>query len=475
MVSAHPNLSRKFRNTDSIIKSNKSNLIPTLHSKFPVDYIDTKTHSTIQKVKPWAELPSPIARETFGIMGSEIPPIIIERWERQKKYGFTSLQPIVIDKILVLCVDFSDKPAQISVETIYNRFFDDYANSLREYYREISHGRYVPTGEIYGWYRAPNPSTYYANDNNGFGDYPKNAQKLVEDIVDLASQDPSIDWNSFDTNGNGYIDNIFIVHSGAEAAYTGNINDLWAHVYVTSNAIQIQIPGSSQGVNVWVYAMTSEYLSQPSDYQIIGGDCHEHGHQLGLPDLYDYTDESNGVGAYSLMGSGSWGNTGITPTHLDAWSKYILGFADAEENPTGNVYIDNVETSSNIVKYTTDDPKQYFLVENRQKIRYDEFLPSEGIFIWRINENQIDNQTYNNDKSCYVAGLLQADGLKDLENRSNFGDLGDPYPGITNNRSFGIDTNPGSVLCNGNKQKLLISNISDQSHSMTFDSSFEPF
>ncbi len=473
MVSAFPNLSRKFRNTDSILKSDKSSTIHTLYSKFPGDYISAKAHSAMQKVKPWAEVPSPIARETFGIMGKVVPPAVYERWRRDEKYGFTSLQPIVVDDILVLCVDFPDKPAQIPVETIYNRFFVDYGNSLKEYYREVSYGRYVPTGEIYGWYRAPQPSTYYSNDNNGFGDYPKNAQKLVEDVVNMASQDPNIDWESFDTNQNGYIDNIFIVHAGAEAAYTGDINDIWAHVYVTPDVINIKTPGNPQGTNVWVYAMTSEYLNQPSDPQIIGGDCHEHAHQLGLPDLYDYTDESNGVGAYSLMGSGSWGNTGMTPTHMDAWSKYALGFADAEENPTGNKYIDNVETSSNIIKYTTDDPKQYFLVENRQKIRYDEFLPSEGMFIWRINENQIDNQTYNDNKSCYLVGLLQADNMKDLENRANNGDLGDPYPGISNNRSFGIDTSPNSTLCDGSKRKLLIRNISDSSRSMTFDSSFE--
>jgi immune inhibitor A len=95
------------------------------------------------------------------------------------------------------------------------------------------------------------------------------------------------------------------------------------------------------------------------------------------------------------------------------------------------------------------------------------------MLIWRINENQIDNQIYNDDKSCYLVGLLQADNLKDLENRANNGDLGDAYPGISNNRSFGIDTSPNSELCEGKKHKLLIRNISDSSHSMTFDGSFE--
>lgn len=451
MVAAHPYLQRKFRNIDGIVKAQKTGTVPDLHSKYPGDYMNLKTHKVISEKIPWLEWPSPLRSQSV-----------------EPKF----LQPTVVDKILVLCVDFDDKPAQISVDTIYMRFFGDYTNSLKEYYKEVSYDIYIPRGDIYGWYRAPQNSTYYSDNNNGFGDYPKNAQKLVEDTVTLALQDPNIDWESFDTNGNGYIDNIFIVHSGAEAAYTGDLNDIWAHVYITSSPMQIQIPGNPMGATVWVYATTSEYLSQPTDPQIIGGDCHEHGHQLGLPDLYDYTDLSNGVGAYSLMGAGSWGNNGITPTHLDAWSNYVLGFADADENPTGPKHLDSTDINSKIFKYTTDDPKQYFLIENRRRLLYDSYLPTEGIFIWRVNEHQIDNQIYNSDKSCYLVGLVEADGLYDLENRANNGDMGDSYPGITNNRSFGTNTNPKSILCSGKIKSLLINDISDLAKTMTFDSSY---
>lgn len=477
MVSAHPNLRRKIINTREIVKFGKSHLLSTLHSKYPQDYVNMDTHRVMSEKLPWAEIPSPIARETFGIMGNippKIPPAIEERWERQRRYGFTHepvvLQPIVIDKILVLLVDFPDKSSQVPIETIYQRFFGDYTNSLKEYYKEVSYSRYIPNGEIHGWYRAPNPSTYYTNKENGFGKYPNSAEKLVEDVVDIALRDPDIDWSSFDQNDNGYIDNLIVVHSGAEAAWTGDINDFWAHVWI------IPEPKMIKGRYVWIYAMTAEYLGRPDfpidspENQVIGGDCHEHGHQLGLPDLYDYTDQSNGVGVYSLMGAGSWGNKGITPIHLDAWSKYVLGFTDPIIDPIGTVYIDNAEQNSTNIIYTTADPKEYFMVENRQKTLYDTYLPSQGLFVWRVNENQIDNQTYNNDKNCYLVGLLQADGLKDLENRANLGDLGDSYPGISNNRSFGINTNPKSELCDMTILDILINNISDSADTISFDS-----
>lgn len=475
MVASHPSLNRRFRNTDSIVKANKQEYVSALHSKFPEDYVDINTHNALQKVKPWIEFPSPITERRFGIMSNVTPPIppippgVIERWERQRKYGFTSLQqhalqPITVDKILILCIDFDDKPASISTEAIYGRFFEDYTNSLKEYYKEVSYSRYIPHGEIHGWYRAPNPSTFYTNKENGFGKYPNSAERLIEDAIDAALQDPDIDWTRFDTNDNGYIDNLIVIHSGPEAAWTGNVDDFWAHVYI------IPEPKIIQGRYVWVYALLPEYLDTPENYRLVGIDCHEHGHQLGLPDLYDYTDESNGVGIYSLMGGGSWALKGSAGVHLDAWSKYMLGFSETIDNPTGTIYLDNAEMNSNIIRYTTSDPKEFFLVENRQKILYDTYLPSDGLFIWHINENQMDNQKYNNDKTCYLVGLVQSDNLKDLENRANSGDLGDPFPGILNNRSFGISTKPKSELCNATVLDILIKNISDSANTISFES-----
>lgn len=444
MVIAYPNLRRRFINTDSIVSVGKSHLLSDLLSKHPEDYIDIDTHKVMERVKPWVEVPSPIAKQTFGFMD-----------KRQK-----SLQPIIIDKILVLLVDFDDKPAQVPIETIYSRFFGDYQNSLKEYYQEVSYSRYIPHGEAHGWYRASNPSTFYTNKENGFGKYPQSSERLIEDVIEIASQDPDIDWTSFDTNDNGYIDNLIVVHSGSEAAYTGDINDFWAHVYI------IPEPKIIQGRTVWVYALVSEYLDTPENYRLVGIDSHEYGHLLGLPDLYDYSDNSNGVGLYSLMGGGSWALKGSSGVHLDAWSKHILGFTDTIENPIGTIYLDNAEQNSTNIIYTTANPKEYFLVENRQKILSDKYLPSEGIFIWHINENQ----QYNDNEACFLVGLIQADNLRDLENRANSGDLGDSYPGIMNNRSFGRSTNPGSILCNGNVQDFLINNISDSGTTMSFES-----
>jgi M6 family metalloprotease-like protein len=55
------------------------------------------------------------------------------------------------------------------------------------------------------------------------------------------------------------------------------------------------------------------------------------GHVLGLPDLYDTDQSSNGIGARGLLGYGVWHgpqSSGTKPSHPDAWSKLVLGWVE---------------------------------------------------------------------------------------------------------------------------------------------------
>jgi immune inhibitor A len=66
----------------------------------------------------------------------------------------------------------------------------------------------------------------------------------------------------------------------------------------------------------------------------LGVFAHEYGHDLGLPDLYDYYGE-NGTGFWTLMSSGCWldegkDTIGNNPSHMGVWEKYQLGWANYE-------------------------------------------------------------------------------------------------------------------------------------------------
>ena len=67
------------------------------------------------------------------------------------------------------------------------------------------------------------------------------------------------------------------------------------------------------------------YLKKYNIYPI-GTFCHELGHVLGLPDLYDTSENSAaGIGVWGLMGAGNWQRQ-TSPAYMSAWSRYRLGF-----------------------------------------------------------------------------------------------------------------------------------------------------
>lgn len=50
MVPPSPELLRKYRNTDEIVISGRSNLIPELLTKYPQDYIDLITYDSMKRM-----------------------------------------------------------------------------------------------------------------------------------------------------------------------------------------------------------------------------------------------------------------------------------------------------------------------------------------------------------------------------------------------------------------------------------------
>ena len=50
MVGPSPELLRKFINTDNLVKSGRTYLIPDLVSKYPQDYIDLVTYNSMKRI-----------------------------------------------------------------------------------------------------------------------------------------------------------------------------------------------------------------------------------------------------------------------------------------------------------------------------------------------------------------------------------------------------------------------------------------
>ncbi|MCX6827328.1 MAG: M6 family metalloprotease domain-containing protein [candidate division Zixibacteria bacterium] len=383
-------------------------------------------------------------------------------------------------KALAVLIKFpDDKEAPVAAQYFDTLIFTDRQGTIRNYYNQVSYGQLdivtvnLPSSPGLGWVTAPQDYSYYCDGQNGIGSYPHNCQKLCEDIVDLIN--PSVDFSDYDNDGDGYVDALILVHSGQGAEYTGSNDDIWSHQWYTSS------PRSKDGVYIWGYSIEPEYWAIQGD-MTCGVFCHEFGHTLGLPDLYDTDDprDAYGVGKWSLMGYGSWngpGGLGGSPAHLDAWSRIYLGFTNynnVTEN-SNNVSIDNVEESGSIYRLWSSGGigNQYFLVENRQRTGYDSFLPSSGLLIWHIDETQStnDDQWYpgHTGSGNYLVALEQADSLFELEKNLSVGNAGDPFPGNTANTIFSPLTAPNSNSYAGDNTYVSVSNISPSGSTMTAD------
>lgn len=379
--------------------------------------------------------------------------------------------------LLVLLIDFTDRPfqlANINFNNLMNQPTYNGTGSFRDYWTATSYGNLTINSTINGWYHAANNMAFYGTNSNGNDTNPR---LLVREAID-AAENAGTDFSIYDNDGDGKVDGIIVIHAGYGEEAGGGQNTIWSHHWTLGNQSR-----TYDGVIIDDYAIVPELRDNEMwgiNISNIGVMCHEFGHSLGLPDLYD-TNSSNGtsagIGRWGLMGSGNWNNGGASPSHLCAWSKIFLGWS----NPTllsspSSISLSNSVQNNNIYRINTSHSNEYFLLENRQSIGFDIGLPGAGLAIWHINTSKttstnISNNDVNADEDLKGVDLEEADGRNDLDVVvDNRGDNGDLFPGNTQNRTFRDNSNPNSQtyspIVSINKP---IANIIEASGNVRFD------
>ncbi|PFN76187.1 hypothetical protein COJ85_32905 [Bacillus sp. AFS076308] len=477
-------------------------------------------------------------------------------------------QPISPEqKVIALSLKFPDEvPSKVSYEhmplaqlnnllfgTEYNPYemkqFEKYATyngvsaptnrTLKNYYKEASYGKVNVSGEVIE-VQMPHPYSYYKIGqevgvvSNDYGDYTM--ALLVNDAVKAA--DAQVDFSQFAVNGE--VPNIFLIHPGTGAEWNLDPGIIWSHKWEVSEAayyneyVNTGVEPANwdyeahkitvDGVKVNSYAIEPEvggdltgYLgavSGPYPPQV-GVYAHEFGHVLGLPDLYDYGYDSEAMGAYTIMASGSWTRypnaapySGNSPVHFDAWSKVFLGLEGVDTLTTGQkTYTLNPASSAKgAVKLVVpgSNGSEYFLLENRQQQpgTFDLGLSrygSHGLAIYHVDENVLSrnfwrpNEAQNwfqsrkqqviqdpsTGETHYGVAVIQADNQWDLERNRNSGDPGDLF---TTGKVFSPTSTPNSgsyYFSNGtgtatNYTGIFVKNMKENADgSITFTAGFE--
>ena len=366
---------------------------------------------------------------------------------------------------LFLLVDFEDKPHSQSPERFKKLLFShgntNYdEKSLNEYYNEVSYGQVNIIGHVSDWMRMPKPYSYYVNGYDGRGYYPRNAQRMVEDAVNLAKQQGGIDWDRFDVNGDGMIDALSVIHASRGAEQTGpGSGNIWSHKW----NMTLKIPLTS-------ITHAFSYQTVPEDARL-GVIAHEIGHLIfGWPDLYDAEPngirKTEGLGSWCLMAAGSWNNRGNTPGFPCGWCRHVQGWTNSINiDKLQHLIVRNAEENQDVYRLWTggQNSQEYFMLENRQKVGFDKNLPGDGILIYHIDELMPNNY----DEDHLAVGLMQADGRRDLQETGGFfrnqGDASDPYPGTTKNYVFASNTKPNSRSFAGKNTRVFVQLLNKRS------------
>ncbi|MHC1704780.1 MAG: M6 family metalloprotease domain-containing protein [Tenuifilaceae bacterium] len=368
-------------------------------------------------------------------------------------------------KLICILIGFTDKPftkTQNDFNNLFNQIgynADGATGSVKDYYLENSYNQLNLTITIAGPYIAANNMAYYGgNDTNGDDLRPN---KLVEEAVTLANT--SVNYADFDNDNDGYVDGVYVIYAGFGEEAGGNENTIWAHAWSINKVFDGKI--------ITNYSCSSELRGNTgTGISRIGVICHEFGHVLGANDYYDTDYDDNGeyigTGKWDIMADGSWNNNGATPPHHNPYTKINdYNWATATTISTGNTFTisNSAENSNSFYRINTTTPNEYFLIENRQRLKFDSYVPGQGMMIFHVDGNFINSNPYEINTTNHQ-GMYPVCAGATGNPPSEYGSINSnycPFPGIGLKTSFTDNTTPHSKSWLGANTNKPITNITE--------------
>jgi M6 family metalloprotease-like protein len=306
--------------------------------------------------------------------------------------------------VAVIAAYFSDINYTVSISQLKQSFFTGVAN----YYSENSYGKITIEGDAYGWYKLPYPQAHYGKDCLNIDDADcsgqDNSWEIAQDVVSQADKD--VNFANYDY--------FVFIHSGQGQESSGIKDQVWSVTYMGGIAIE------TNSKTLFQFSIVPEL--EAGGAVPLGVWCHEFGHLLNLPDLFNTNTGQTILGPWSTMDEGTWnGNPpGSSPAHLVAWAKIQLGFisgpmlATANPGVTSTFTIDPTEVASSNVHAveiplgSSLNPSEYYLIEVRAPIGFDTALPAFGVLITLVNSNALVGPVHIIDGHPSVPNLQDA-------------------------------------------------------------------
>lgn len=296
---------------------------------------------------------------------------------------------------LVLLVEFADTTFTINgVQSYFRSLLNDKnytangaTGSAADYFHANFSGRYDFIFDVSDIITLTRNQAYYGGRTASLND--ANPAAMVMEACEVAAQN-GVDFSVYDSDNDGYIDNVAIIFAGCNEAEGGDPSALWPH---KGNLSEKNV--TVNGLKLGNYTCSSEYTGAgESKYPAsIGTFCHEFAHSLGLPDLYDVNGNEEGdspalYGALSLMDAGNYSNGGKTPPYFTSIEREILSLHEVEELEVEKFYtLLPVQNNGKLYRIPTRNEGEYFLLECRQASGWDAFIGGSGLLVYHIDKS----------------------------------------------------------------------------------------
>ena len=346
--------------------------------------------------------------------------------------GVRHLQPKRVPVILANYTDVQFKNTDFSV----------YKASLEKYFADNSFGQYTPSFDIIGPVTLPGDRrSYGANDEEGddIGDAVMIAD-ACNSVEDLA------DFTLYDQDGDGRIDALAVIYAGEGEKQDYLPDAVWEFTDDLETTLELDYLVQLDGKTVASCCAVPE-LRMPSKRDGIGTFIHEFAHILGLPNFSSTAGLLvKTLGDWDVMDHGCFNDGANTPSAMSAYERWYLGWIEPilldgpmnvrlrDLNESGDCAIITATGQSNL-NGLSPDPREFYILENRQQSGWDQYIPGHGLMLTKIDyvKNKWESDEVNSVERHLCVDLVEADGKAPqykADNLTNgyFGKQGDLFP-----------------------------------------------